>query len=389
MKILLLCEGDAETHDSWSGISRSVVLHLRAAGHQVIPADTDLYGLTKWFQLLLSFSLNRRRWWVKYHLGGSAFRARSRVASRHLDRWKGEVDVILQFGATFEPLGRGSLPLVLYCDSNIAMAQLGSATGLTEASSLTAQEIEQVRIRETRVYAQSDAIMTLSEFLRNTFVSKFGLEPDRIVAVGAGPNLDQDGSPAAPPPPSSPPTILFVGRQFDRKGGPMLLRAFQSVRRQVPQARLVIVGPHSIAEELGEGVEFLGFLNKDDPRDASRLRKAYEDAHVFCLPTRFEPFGVAFLEAMRFGIPCVGPDAWAVPEMVVHGQTGVLVPADDEGALAQALSGLLLDRELALSMGRLGRERAETLFSWTAVTSRMAPILARAIDRGEASTNAL
>lgn len=384
MRILLLCEGDAETHNSWSGISRSVLKHLRAAGHEVIAADADLHGIGRWTQLCRSFSPRRRRWWVRYHLGPSSFKARSRIASRHVFEWRDKVDVILQFGATFNPAGRGDLPVVLYCDSNIAMAEIGAESGFADASLLTASELARVFEREREVYEAAAAIMTFSDLLRDTFISSFSVPADRVVAVGAGPNLDFSAQVTERDQSSRPPTVLFVGRQFHRKGGDLLLRAFQGVRSRVPDARLVIVGPPTLDEELGEGVEFLGFLRKDDPTDAARLLRAYRNADVFCLPTRFEPYGVSFLEAMRFSIPCVGPESWAVPEMVVHEETGILVPPEDECALTEALVRLLTDRETARKMGEAGRSRAEQGFTWDSVVRRMEATLAGAIDRHRA-----
>jgi glycosyltransferase involved in cell wall biosynthesis len=95
---------------------------------------------------------------------------------------------------------------------------------------------------------------------------------------------------------------------------------------------------------------------------------------VFCLPTRFEPFGIAFIEAMYFGLPCVGTDAWAVPEMIVDGKTGFTIPIDDLDALTDRLLRLLGDRALARRMGRAGRGRAERHFTWEGTVQRMMQI---------------
>jgi glycosyltransferase involved in cell wall biosynthesis len=96
---------------------------------------------------------------------------------------------------------------------------------------------------------------------------------------------------------------------------------------------------------------------------------------VFCLPTRFEPLGVVFLEAMFYGIPCIGSDHWAVPEMIVDRQTGYVVPTDDVDLLAQRLVDLLTDGELARTLGEAGRTRAQMLFTWKRVVERMLAVL--------------
>src|SRR5690606_12176833 len=121
-----------------------------------------------------------------------------------------------------------------------------------------------------------------------------------------------------------PPTVLFIGRQFERKGGDLLLRAFARVRRALPEAELLIIGPAEIPGDHA-GVTSLGFVSKDRPGGWEAIAEAYRRADVFCLPTRFEPFGIVFVEAMHFGVPCVGPDAWAVPEIIDDGRTGLTV----------------------------------------------------------------
>src|SRR5215468_1183830 len=106
----MLTEGDAERWDSWSGSAKSIVDHLRKAGHEVLTADVDLYGPRRWLGAALSFSPNVKRWGVRYHLGpiGHHFRsARASVAAR---RFGSSAQCVLQIGATFEPPRLDSLP---------------------------------------------------------------------------------------------------------------------------------------------------------------------------------------------------------------------------------------------------------------------------------------
>jgi glycosyltransferase involved in cell wall biosynthesis len=112
-------------------------------------------------------------------------------------------------------------------------------------------------------------------------------------------------------------------------------------------------------------------LNKNQPTGAAALADAYASADVFVLPTRFEPFGIAFVEAMHFGLPCIGPHSWAVPEIIADGETGFTVPVDNVDALTDRLIRLLGDRALAASMGKAAQERAQRLFTWPHVVGRM------------------
>ena len=168
------------------------------------------------------------------------------------------------------------------------------------------------------------------------------------------------------------PVVLFIGRDWTRKGGPRLIEAFRKVRARRPEARLQIVGTDEAPR--GEpGVELLGTI---DSRE--RLAELYARAAVFCLPSLYDPLGLSILEAMAYGLPCVVTDVGARREVVLDGETGAVVPPGDTEALADALIALLEDPEAAARFGAAGRERVERHLSWDAVGERMAPGLERA-----------
>jgi alpha-maltose-1-phosphate synthase len=370
MRILLLCEGNAETTDSWSGVSQSVVRHLRAAGHTVVTGDVDLYGVERGLVAARTVHRRRRRWWVRYHLGDAGFRARSAQAARRIQELGAGADLILQVGATFRIPDHVELPLVLYCDSNIAHACRGAGTGYSDAAVLTPGEIEEVRAREAGVYARASLIFSMSHAARASFIQDFAVPPDRVVTIHCGPNMDLVDDVRRADAPGARPTVLFVGRDFGRKGGDLLLQAFPEVRRHAPDARLVVVGGRSRGAQ-ADWVEYRGYQDRSTVDGLSGMDRAYREAHVFCLPTRFEAFGTSFVEAMFYGLPCVGPDAWAVPEIIVHGETGLVVPPEDPAALAGALVRLLSDPATARRMGSAARARASRRFAWTDVVARM------------------
>jgi glycosyltransferase involved in cell wall biosynthesis len=146
--------------------------------------------------------------------------------------------------------------------------------------------------------------------------------------------------------------IGAVGRLAPQKGFDILLRALPLV----PAAELVLVGGgeehaglHDLAKTIGvlDRVSFLGWV--DEPR---RLLPSFD---VFVLPSRFEGFPLAVLEAQLARVPVIAADVGSVPEAVVDGQTGVLVPATDPAALATALKGLASDPERRRRLGDAGR----------------------------------
>lgn len=386
-RLLLLCEGDAETRNSWSGISLSVVRHLRAIGYDVVCGDVDLYGMDKLLAAVTSFARPRRRWWVRYHLSRTPFQLRSAraraLAARHAHR----VDAILQFGATFDVGAESPLPRFLYCDGNIELSARASHTGQSEAAFLTHDEIEEVRERERSVYARSASVFAISERVRESFITDFDLPPEHVHTVFAGPNWDIESALATERviDDSARPVVLFVGRQFLRKGGDILLKAFTLVRARLPAAELVIVGPTDV--HVSEpGVTVAGLIDKDTPDGARMLRDYYQSATCFCMPSRFEGLSISFMEAMAFGLPCIGASTeWAYPETIRDGETGLVVPLDDVEALANAMLRLLQDRELAFRYGAAGRVRVANTFTWPRVIAQMDRVIQCNLIVGQSS----
>jgi glycosyltransferase involved in cell wall biosynthesis len=380
MTILFLCEGDAESWDSWSGISKSIVDYIRAAGHEVRVANVDVSGVDRWVAAAATFAPARARWGTQYHLGAVPFWLRSRRAYRHILAQRGQIDAIVQIGSTFEPCGRGDIPYFVCSDSNIRVAQQGASSGYSDGTPLTDAELDAIAHREGRVYRGASALFPLSERLRRSFIEEFAIPPDRVTAIYGGPNFDVARVP--PPAPRSsahPPTVLFVGRQYYRKGGDVLVESFQQVRKRFPDARLEIAGlPRGSVH--GPGITCHGDLDKGTDSGWQALAAAYASANVFALPTRFEPFGIAFVEAMHFGLPCIGPRAWAVPEIIADGDTGFTVPIDDVQRLTERLLELLTQPELARRMGEAGRARAQELFTWPRVVSRMLDVMSSVVD---------
>ncbi|PYQ40135.1 MAG: glycosyl transferase family 1 [Acidobacteria bacterium] len=377
MNLLFLAEGALDDPSaSGSGIPASIAAHLRATGLVVSGADVDLHGWTKAAAAMATFSPRRRRWAVRYHLGAMPFALRSRNASRRVRAATG-TDAVIQYGATFHPR-TGKRPLFLYCDSNVPMS-LGDP--FAWAASLRREELAAAIDRERRVCEAAAAIFTASELARRAFIEHFRLPPDKVVTVGAGPNFDvaQIHPRREVRAGGSAPTVLFVGREFARKGGDVLLRAFRAVRAQLPQARLVVAGPEKLRSD-EPGVVLLGHLRKRDPESRRRLQQAYEEADVFCLPTRYEPFGIVFVEAMYHGLPVVATRVWAVPEIVDDGTTGFTVPRDDENALAERLLVLLRDPSLARRMGEAGRVRAQSRFTWAGAAQAMARVITPTLE---------
>jgi glycosyltransferase involved in cell wall biosynthesis len=206
-----------------------------------------------------------------------------------------------------------------------------------------------------RLYPQVGAVVSLTEADRPKFSA---LNPNTHVILNTS-SLHAD----APTLPSTP-QVLAVGRLQAQKGFDLLLRAWLTVMRRMPQARLKIVGGGPLGAELAALARTLGIeasVEFVEPTD--RIETLYREASVFVLSSRYEGMPLALLEAQALGVPAVAFDCPTGPREILSEATGVLVPSEDVPALAQALLRLLGDPALRARMGAAAIARDREVFS--------------------------
>lgn len=187
----------------------------------------------------------------------------------------------------------------------------------------------------------------------------------------------------SPPRADGDPSVLFVGRLVAQKGVDILLRAFGLVRHRLPDARLVVVGDGDQALYLRRLARYLGLMPRvrfAGWQTGPELVRRYGEADVVAVPSRYEPFGLVALEAMSCARPVVASRVGGLAEIVRDDPTGVLVPPGDHLRLAQAVTGLLLDRPRREEAGRAARERA-LRSEWSGVAAATLAAYERALRR--------
>jgi glycosyltransferase involved in cell wall biosynthesis len=219
------------------------------------------------------------------------------------------------------------------------------------------------------VLAPSEA--TAAELRRDYRASEVGVIPNVTGGLEIAPAGEVEGPPGY---------LLFVGRLRIRKGVEVLLEALRELRGRFPRAVLRIAGDgehraalERAAAELGPTVAFLG------TRDASQVRTLLRGAAALVVPSIYEGMPLVVLEAMEAGVPVVASAVSGIPEVVIGGETGWLVPPEDPEALARALEEVLVDPSEARRRGEAGRRRVEERYrpaaaaaSWRAAIERSA-----------------
>ena len=327
-----------------------------------------LAGPQDWSAKLRAFHPKRDAWRGRAWLSPQAFRQRTLLAERELQVWDGEYDLVFQLQTLFAPGVDPSRPYAIYTDNTYAQTRrhYPAWAPLGRRAAREWRELEKATFRNARV------IFGMSDWVCNAIVSDYGCDRERVVPVGAGAN---SLAPSAEDKVYARRIALFVGNKFELKGVPTLLQAWEIVRERLPDAMLWIVGVDPRGPEAKwPSVEWFGYVN-----DRRRLEQLYTDASVFVLPSNFEAYANALLEAMGNALPCISTSVCATPEIVEDGVTGLLVPPADPEALAGALIALLSDPARAEALGQAGHAKVLDRLTWQAVAERMAPHIEAAV----------
>ena len=295
----------------------------------------------------------------------------------------------LQLRAFVEVLGRR--PDVVMCGHVLLGPVCRAACALRRVPYVAivyAYEIRAPRMRRLARLALGGArrVIALSDFGRRA-VQTHGVAPERVAVIRPGAVLDEVGVGAVTMEPDAR-VVLSVGRLVDAyKGHDVAIRALPLILARVPAARYVIVGDGprrsylerlAVALGVAETVRFLGEVADEE------VDRWYRRCDVFLLTARedratggAEGYGIVCVEAGLRGKPVVAGRSGGIPDAVIDGETGALVDPLDLADVADAVTRLLTDPDLAARLGRGGQRRAREELAWPRSTERLARLLAQ------------
>lgn len=199
-----------------------------------------------------------------------------------------------------------------------------------------------------RAFNAASALTTWSDWARLSLINDYGIPSEKIHVIPPGINFEDWKASPRLPVDNRPIRILFVGGHFKRKGGDLLLKVWREQFRGC--AELHLVTQANIPSEPGV------YLYQGLQPNSLELRRLYAEADIFALPTLSDTFGIVLAEAGAAGLPVVSTSIAGIPEIVWHGESGLLCPSGDVNALAGALKQLIDNPEMRIEMGRKGRE---------------------------------
>ncbi len=356
---LLYPAADPSSPENWSGTPHGLTNGLRALGVDVVPVGAHLPRSVRGGLRLLS------------QLGGDRGEEANRTAVRRRPReWAlgrsvagaGRLDGLLAMGTDVYDLARirPPVPVVTYDDATLQQMWDHPDSEIRNSG------FREERVREwidlqRRSSRAADMCCVSTSWAGRAFVEGYGIPADRVTTVGMGHRPRRGGGHRD----WSRPTFLFVGVDWVRKNGAAVVRAFEAVHADHPEAVLHLVGGHPTVDR--PGVVGHGFLAREVPSQQAELDGLFATATAFVLPSRFDPSPIAYLEAASAGLPVVATTEGGAGELL--GDAALTVHPDDHNGLVAAMR-TLADPDTARTMGGHGAERTAHA-SWTHVAHRI------------------
>lgn len=287
----------------------------------------------------------RMEWAAKYP---RAFEARTRRFRNAMEAYSQPQDALFQVGCLFGPVACNGAKSFSYHDQTVAMVERHWPQWLPAKFSAYRgrfMELERASLLE------KDRVFTYSQAARRSMVDDYGLAPEKVSVAPTAcklpfPEVHQALAKRRH-------KILFVSTDFQRKGGDIVFHAFRILRRTFPDLELTVLGG-PVDRRLPKGAKHLGVVSH------GRLRAEYLSSALLLHPARYDAYPNVIKEAMACGLPTVASGCGGIPEIVEHGETGLITEEPDALAVADAVSLLLEDEERLRDMREnclLSRER--------------------------------
>lgn len=362
MKIGFASRYDPLDKKTWSGTSYYALQQLKRFGEIKI----FQYKLPKLLQewLTTQKSINKRIF--KKQTAVEFLRSYAKYFSKQLtaDLKKRPVDVLFV---------SASSQMIAYAETDIPIIYMTDATFqqlqgyYTNFSNLSRYNIEQGIDLDKRAFQKAAHCLLASEWNKSSAVNDYGIAASKISVLPFGPNLDS--IPAVDElqfETTGTCNLLFLGVEWDRKGGDIALKTYQALKNTGVNATLHIIGcipPQDLSDD--KQITIIPFLDKNRPEDFEQLHRVFLQTDFLLLPTRAECAGIVFSEASAYGIPSITTNTGGVTTCVKEGVNGYALPLGAGGSdYAAVISNLVNNPDKLSALKRSGRKQFEEKLNW-------------------------
>ena len=236
---------------------------------------------------------------------------------------------------------------------------------------IAARSIRESEAMERELYRRITGAFLTSSWAVDSTVTVCGADPEKVFLTPNGANL----LPEEVPPrqhvtrrtPSGTCQLLFVGREWKRKGGAVAVEIVRELGRLGIEAHLTVVGCEPPMADGMHDVTVIPFLDKNVARDVNRLAELYLTSDFFLLPTHAEAFGTVFAEAAAFGLPSVASDVGGISDAVIDGRNGLILPPDATSVeYAKRIAAAFRDPASYTRLSVASRDHYESTLNWSA-----------------------
>lgn len=264
-----------------------------------------------------------------------------------------------QVTSLFSPGLMRRLPSVISLDATpVQYDALGQHYGHSPSSNARIEALK--RRLNIRALMAAQQLVTWSQWTKRSLVTDYAVPPEKITVIPPGIDTDRWCFSRPSVARHEPLHLLFVGGDFERKGGHLLLDAFQSLTYRM-KAQLHIV---TTTADVGKGIPNV-HVYRDVTPNSDKLLRLFQQADIFVFPTLADCLPLAVMEASAAGLPIITTDVGALPEAVIHAETGWVIPPGDVSALTDAMILVGTDPGLRAKLGCRAHEVARERFDAT------------------------
>ncbi|MGH2493944.1 MAG: glycosyltransferase family 4 protein [Ktedonobacteraceae bacterium] len=288
--------------------------------------------------------------------------------------------IVAVAGATEIACLRTHIPIILIEDATFALLE----NYHQHFSSLLRFSAREVDALEALAIKQARFALYPSQWAAQSAVDYYHAQPEKVRVVPFGANFEQNPTSdiANHRQKSDHCRLLFIGTNWERKGGPIAYETLLKLEEMGIQATLTICGSVPPAHISHERMKVIPFLDKNDEQQRKTLEQLYIDADFLLFPTRNDCYGIVVCEASAYGLPVLASDTGGVPGVVREGENGFLLPYEADGtAYAKLIAAVYGDDQRYMELVRSSRATFDTLLNWDAWGNSVKSLIAEMVGR--------